>query len=90
LGWTFVNHYSNPGTGAENINAAGISARYWLIGAFNPSVGVSPTWTTDQIGDAVKLMSLTGEQTVPEPASLGLLGLGLAGVAARLRRTARR
>lgn len=87
-GWTLVNHYSNPGTGSENINAGGISSRYWLIGAFNPTVGSLPTWA-DSTGDAVKLLTLTGEATVPEPASLGLFGFGLVVLASRLRRARR-
>ena len=86
-GWSLVGHYSNPGTGAEAINAGGFDSRYWLIGAFNPTVGGNPTWA-DQTGDAVKLLTVTGEKTVPEPASLGLLGLGLVGLAARRHRRA--
>jgi hypothetical protein len=91
LGWALVGHYSNLSTSTpELINAGNLSSAYWLIGAFNPTVGGDPGWSKGN--DAIKLNILGGETptTVPEPATLTLVALGLSGfVAARRRRKAR-
>lgn len=91
LGWSLVGHYSNLSTSsAALINASSLSSMYWLIGAFNPTVGSNPGWSIGN--DAIKLSLLGGEiQTVPEPVTLTLVGLGLGGlVVARRRHKARR
>lgn len=87
LGWSLVGHYSDLALGANAINAGGISSRYWMVGAFNPTVGNNPGWSLGN--DAVKLSALAGSagDPVPEPATLALIGTGLtAFVASRRRR----
>jgi hypothetical protein len=92
-GWSLIGHYANAGTGAELVNAANISSRYWLVGAFNPLVGGNTNaYGLGSGNDHFKLYSVTSElgggttgNVVPEPASLAMLGAGLVMVAARLR-----
>lgn len=86
--WNLIGHYPDLNYSA-NINAGNVASQYWLISAYNPTVGQSTQLSTGN--DNVKLYSVTGEsQPVPEPASLALLGSGLFFGAAARRRRARR
>jgi len=85
--WQLVGHYSDLATnstrlinGATNVDTttgSSVASRYWLIGAYNPLVGLGSggtQWTTGN--DFVKLFSVTGISTpgkVPEPSSALLL-----------------
>jgi hypothetical protein len=87
-GWSLIGHYLNVGTGWETINTGGLDSRYWLVGAYNSRVTGGENKYVGN--DAVKLQKAKGEEVqVPEPATLGLLALGLSGLAARVRRNRR-
>jgi hypothetical protein len=88
LGWTLVGHYSNVkdlpddtvnlNTSPQALNPNRVSS-YWLIGAFNPTVGSDPGWTNGN--DYVKLLALWGEKPTngaPEPGGMALLATTLA------------
>lgn len=91
--WQFVGAY-NTVVGNNAVNAGGLAAQYWLIGAYNPVFGVG-TCTSCGTGslDYLKLASLSATtsspppRSVPEPGALALLALaGVAGWATSRRR----
>lgn len=88
FGWSLIGHYGDVAVSAlTGVNGGNISSSYWLVGAFNPLVnGSTLGW---QGNDAIKLKSIAAEvpAKVPEPASLLLVGLGLAAASRFSRRT---
>lgn len=116
-GWSIVGHYANLATtnsvynlagrssaqGTDSVNAAktGVESRYWLIGAYNPTVGAVGTSGSNSGltagNDYFKLLSVVGNPTsppappgnVPEPASLALIfasAVGFGALRARRRK----
>jgi hypothetical protein len=91
-GWTFIGHYENAGTGWEGINAGGIFAEHWLVGAYNHTIGIGSSSKAgndnikiEQLQGEGRSRSGTGSVSVPEPATLALVGAGLLGLVARRR-----
>lgn len=86
------NSYPNNSSGSNtdsvlNVANTNIESQYWLIAAYTTLVGGTPLTKPNQ-SDYVKIAGLTGkwnqpeppstgDQSVPEPASLLLVGLGL-------------
>lgn len=84
-GWNLIGHYANAGTGETAINASETASSYWLIGAYNPLVGGGGGGRLGAGNDFVKLAGVSGAKppptsSVPEPGSLALLGLAMAGM----------
>lgn len=85
-GWKLVGSYSNAGTGNENINTGGFTSSWWIVSAYNSTIGGGQGWGTS---DYFKLYSVTGSKAtngVSEPGSLALAAMALFGVAAMRRR----
>lgn len=103
-GWDLVGHYGNfnpsssstvldfATTGTNNIVVSGntgIESRYWLVGAYNPTVGTNGQSKAALTAgnDYFKLLTVIGNSStppgpggnVPEPASLALLAAAVLG-----------
>ena len=52
-GWSLINHYSNIGSSATQTVSTSLFSSFWLVGAYNPTVGSNPQWSLGN--DHVKL-----------------------------------
>ncbi|ACE83199.1 PEP-CTERM putative exosortase interaction domain protein [Cellvibrio japonicus Ueda107] len=90
--WFSVGNYYNVDYSANSglVNTNGYTAKYWLIGAYNPNLGGS--WDGDNLNytgqtDYFKLKGVTVEKPpvieLPEPSAFLLVLLGLIGIGLR-------
>ena len=92
-GWKSAGNYDNVGLNAKTVNLSSLSAKYWLVGAYNPIQGnILPNDSRNNpfIYDAFKLEKVSVTKTivkVPEPSALFLFGLGLLGLVVVRRRS---
>jgi len=88
--WTLLNEYNSSGTGPKSLSNTTVFARNWLVtayGAFgNNCVGNTGESRCDAGDDYFKLSGVQYVERVPEPGTLALLGLGIAGLGLARRR----
>ncbi len=96
-GWEHVGNYADVGTNTTlNLqNTGNVASSWWLVTAYNPTYGDNQKGSgTLDMGsrgrgnDYFKLLTVSGDIKVSEPAALALAGLGLFGVLATRRRKA--
>jgi hypothetical protein len=86
-GWSLLQNVNGGSSGYTDYslasNASTVSS-YWYISSYSSSFGGQ----LDSGDDYFKLKSVSAERAVPEPGTLALLGLGLAGIGFARRRRA--
>ncbi|MBT3067058.1 exosortase-dependent surface protein XDP1 [Rhodoferax sp. U11-2br] len=96
-GWELVGNYADLSTsGARGVNSTNTSSSWWLISAYSEGFGSSKETAGGTLGsgnDYFKVLSVAGNvvappppSKIPEPGSLALMGVAMAGFVATRRR----
>jgi hypothetical protein len=84
-----TNNFTSGGTAFDNVNGNNprlYDVDFTLLDSIDPITSVDVVYSSG--GGRTGVFSLSGVEAVPEPATLGLLGLGAAGLISRRRRRA--